>query len=346
MLDNFLQAIKRGEPRDETFHQVMEALLTAGERLRTPAAVDPDLMVALQSLRRLKLEEALPAEVTKGRKRLVGKRLIGTVPIDRIDSWLDTIRSALASLLTGDGPLRALLAYSFYLISHGPGPDTAWYIRLAIQKLEDDQAQAPHEAEALARLGAVEALPASARRLDAFTAARPTRPTSNVSLTRPSRSPSTKPSPSSNGELAAKTRGAAMTRDELQRIEQAIGRPLSAAVRRFFLNYPPELRSTTRDLGPDPEGEPCVECAADNELCDTADAVIAHNRRVGWASDFPDNLLILGAGESGETYWVDLDDERGAVYRFEAGADPEDSDPLSDSLEEFAQGLIESYRKG
>ena len=57
-------------------------------------------------------------------------------------------------------PRRALLAYSFHLISHGPGPNKAWYVRLAIQKLEDDKVQGPHEAEALARLGAVEALPA------------------------------------------------------------------------------------------------------------------------------------------------------------------------------------------
>lgn len=161
LLDDFLQAIRRGEPRDEIFHQVMEALLTAGERLHTAAAaVDPDLLAVLQSLRRLKLEDALPADLTKGRKRLVGKRLVGTVSIDRIDSWLDTIRSALNSLLGGNGPQRALLAYSFYLISNGPGPNTAWYVRLAIRKLEDDKAQAPHEAEALARLGAVEALPA------------------------------------------------------------------------------------------------------------------------------------------------------------------------------------------
>jgi hypothetical protein len=138
-----------------------------------------------------------------------------------------------------------------------------------------------------------------------------------------------------------------MTQDDLQRIEQAIGRLLSAAVRRFFLHYPPELRGTTRELGPDPEGEPCVECAADNELCDTADAIVAHNdRRSGRRSDFPDNLLILGEGGCGETYWVDLDDERGAVYRFEAGTDPGHSEQLWDSMEEFAHGLIESYKNG
>jgi hypothetical protein len=137
-----------------------------------------------------------------------------------------------------------------------------------------------------------------------------------------------------------------MTDHDLGRIEQAIGRQLSAAVRRFFLNYPPELRSTARDLGPTPDGEPYLERAADNELCDTADAVIAHNRREGWASDFPDNMLIVGAGECGETYWVDLDDERGAVYQFEAGTEPEDSDQLWDSLDEFALELIRSYGKG
>lgn len=76
-----------------------------------------------------------------------------------------------------------------------------------------------------------------------------------------------------------------MTQDDLQRIEQALGQPLSPAVRHFFLNYPPELRS-----------------------------------------------------------WVDLDDARGAVYRVEAGTIPEHSNSAADSLEEFAQGLIESYR--
>jgi hypothetical protein len=138
-----------------------------------------------------------------------------------------------------------------------------------------------------------------------------------------------------------------MTEDDLLRIERAIERPLPAAVRRFFLNYPTELRTTTRDLGPTPDGEPYLECAADNELCDGPDAIIALNAATAGGFAYPERtsrMLIVGEGGCGEMYWVDLDDERGPVYRFEAGQEPEFSDPVADSLEEFADNLIASYR--
>jgi hypothetical protein len=139
-----------------------------------------------------------------------------------------------------------------------------------------------------------------------------------------------------------------MTPNDLQRIEQALGRPLSAVVRRFFLNYPPELRTTVREIdAPKEAGGPCTECAADSELCDDADAIIEMNKRQsGWDSDFPDNMLIVRGGACGETYWVDLNDERGAVYRFDAGTEAEYSDQPWDSLEDFARNRIESYRAG
>jgi hypothetical protein len=141
-----------------------------------------------------------------------------------------------------------------------------------------------------------------------------------------------------------------MTEHDLQRIEQAIGRPLSAAVRRFFLNYPEELRTTTRATGgEDEDGNPHTECPADSELGDDPDAIIGANtpgQSYLLPLDWAPNMLILGAGACGETYWVDLDDEGGSVHRFEAGQEAADSDDLADSLEEFAQGLIESYRQG
>jgi hypothetical protein len=139
-----------------------------------------------------------------------------------------------------------------------------------------------------------------------------------------------------------------MTTNDLQRIEAALGRPLPAAVTHFFLNYPPELRSTVREIAaPDGDGDPDTECAADAELSDNPDQIIAiNNRQSGWDADFPDNLLIVGGGECGETYWVDLDDQRGPVYRFEAGTEPEHSDQPWDSLEDFARSLLESYRSG
>src|SRR5262249_46530382 len=112
-----------------------------------------------------------------------------------------------------------------------------------------------------------------------------------------------------------------MTEDDLHRIEQAIERPLPEAVRRFFLNYPTELRTTVRDLGPTPDGESYTECAADYELTDDPDGIIAYN--VPGDSSFVNpertpRMLIVGEGSCGEMYWVDLDDPRGSVYRFES----------------------------
>jgi hypothetical protein len=55
------------------------------------------------------------------------------------------------------------------------------------------------------------------------------------------------------------------------------------------------------------------------------------------------NQFILGAGECGETYWVDLDNATGAVYRFESGEDAKYSQEIASSVAEFARVLIGSY---
>lgn len=140
-----------------------------------------------------------------------------------------------------------------------------------------------------------------------------------------------------------------MTDDDLLQIERAVERPLPATVRRFFLNYPADLRLTKRDMGTDQDGQPFTECAADYELCDTADAILALNAP-GLTSprplDWTPRMLIVGMGACGEVYWVDLDDERGRVYRFESGQDAESSDSVADSLAGFAEGLVASYRDG
>ena len=57
-----------------------------------------------------------------------------------------------------------------------------------------------------------------------------------------------------------------MTRSDIQRIEAAIGRTLSVAVREFYLNYPAELRATKASYEDD-EGNAITECPADTELC-------------------------------------------------------------------------------
>jgi hypothetical protein len=96
-------------------------------------------------------------------------------------------------------------------------------------------------------------------------------------------------------------------------------------------------------MGTDPDGEPYLECPADNELAGDPDAIIALNTS---GLDRTPRMLVVGEGGCGETYWVDLDDQRGPVYRFEAGQEAASSDPVADSLEEFAGNLIASYRDG
>ena len=137
-----------------------------------------------------------------------------------------------------------------------------------------------------------------------------------------------------------------MTLSDILRIEAAIGRAVSPAVREFYLNYPAELRTTTTGYEDD-EGSTITESPADYELCDSADGLIALNDRRpgGNAALMEANQFILGAGGCGETYWVDLDDVTGAVYRIEAGEDVKYSEEVAGSLAEFAGVLIASYGK-
>src|SRR5262245_30413579 len=132
LLDGFVLALQRGEPHEVGFHEAMEALLAVGERMHASTPVDSELMATLGSLRRLSVEDVLAAHLPKGRR--VGTRQkvpIGTIPLDRVEQWLDTIRSTLASLQGGEAPHRSLTAYAQYLGDHGPGPNPASFVRLA-----------------------------------------------------------------------------------------------------------------------------------------------------------------------------------------------------------------------
>ncbi|HUR53821.1 MAG TPA: SMI1/KNR4 family protein [Gemmataceae bacterium] len=126
-----------------------------------------------------------------------------------------------------------------------------------------------------------------------------------------------------------------MTSGDLDRLEAAIGRPLSAALREFFLNFPPELRVADEDRDPD---------EMDFELTDDADALIAMNSdgfdRI-WLPNAGPNFFALGCGGCGETYWVDLDDPNAAVYFADAGTEAEFSDQVADSIAAFARRMLE-----
>src|SRR3569623_1193055 len=70
----------------------------------------------------------------------------------------------------------------------------------------------------------------------------------------------------------------AVSPSDIERIDAACDRDLSAALREFYLNYPAELRATNSG-DPDDERNSSTECPADNELCDHADGLIALNDR-------------------------------------------------------------------
>jgi hypothetical protein len=119
-----------------------------------------------------------------------------------------------------------------------------------------------------------------------------------------------------------------MTERDLRRLEAAIGRSLSPAVRQFFLNFPTALRERDEDDDGD-----------DFALTDSADDLIRMNTPGPGRIMIPNagpNVFALGSGDCGETWWVDLDDEHGAVYFCDAGTYAEYSDRVSESIEEFA----------
>ena len=117
-----------------------------------------------------------------------------------------------------------------------------------------------------------------------------------------------------------------MTEQDVQRIEGAIGRPVSVAFRQFMLNPPSEL-------GAVPE-----------LLCD-ADGIIEFNRSAATLA-WPAHQLGLGENGCGDVYSVDLDDERGAVYLSgpHSGYESPEADGYFErafeTLHQFSQHLI------
>ena len=74
MLDGFLQSLKQGEPSDDRFHQVIEAILELGVRLhcRLPRPTISRTCWATHFLHDLTLHVRIAAGTPKGVKRKVG----------------------------------------------------------------------------------------------------------------------------------------------------------------------------------------------------------------------------------------------------------------------------------
>lgn len=125
-----------------------------------------------------------------------------------------------------------------------------------------------------------------------------------------------------------------MTAADLQRLEKAIGRSMPQPIRDFFLNFPPGLRTPDEQRDAD---------YSDFELTDDVEALITINTDGPWRVWLPEagpSFFALGSGGCGETWWVDLDSEKGIVYFADAGTYAHHSDHVADSLAEFAQGML------
>lgn len=127
-----------------------------------------------------------------------------------------------------------------------------------------------------------------------------------------------------------------MTTADLQRLETAIGRPLSRPVRQFFLDFPRSLRRHEEERDPDTDGFELTDRVADLIGMNTPGGIMIPSSS-GRVSPYPgSHIFALGSGACGETWWVDLDDQHGEVYFCDAGTYAEDSDRVADSIGEFA----------
>jgi hypothetical protein len=99
-----------------------------------------------------------------------------------------------------------------------------------------------------------------------------------------------------------------MTEADLQRIEDALGRPLPDAFRHVMLNFPQVLIDAATMT--DPDGNEFLDSMM---ISPDADAIIAGiaEREPGW----PASYVIVGENGCGEVYSVDVAKETCPVYQ-------------------------------
>ena len=97
------------ELREQSFHEVMQALRTVAPQLQA-AAIDRELISALWGICHFGRAWAL-----ENGSMLQRNDLITPADADRLDEWLSIISYAVASLLDNSGPEEAFQPDDFYL---------------------------------------------------------------------------------------------------------------------------------------------------------------------------------------------------------------------------------------
>ena len=98
-----------------------------------------------------------------------------------------------------------------------------------------------------------------------------------------------------------------MNEDDLKRIEAVLGRSLPEAFRKVMLNFPQELIDAATMT--DPYGNEFRDAMM---ISPDADAIIAGIESREW--DWPENLIVVGEDGCGETFSVDISEEKCPVY--------------------------------
>lgn len=131
---------------------------------------------------------------------------------------------------------------------------------------------------------------------------------------------------------------------DLQRIEEALGRPLPQVFRDVMLNFPQQLIDAATLT--DNDGN---EFLADMLISPNADRIINgiewRRQEPGW----PQNYIVVGDNGCGEEFSVDISQEKCPVWMSGPHNDAGASGPakegyfeqLSDELERWVRGLVD-----
>jgi len=160
LADGFLVSLRpyRGL-QEKNFHLVMEALLTAGERIHREPQVDRDLVRTVWSLCwYARVWGLYPAGM------LQRNRLITAADTARLERWVGTLEIVALRLLRGWPPHHAVYHYAEYVVEVGGWDNVAFFVGLMGRAVADPEVSDAIEtiAQALGKLGplAKAALPA------------------------------------------------------------------------------------------------------------------------------------------------------------------------------------------
>ncbi len=118
--------------REKNFHLVMEALLTAGERVHREPQVDRDLVSTIWSLCWYARMWGLNPSGMLQRNGLI------TVPdIARLQLWVDTVEQTALRLLNGSPPHVVVSHYAEYVVEVGWWDNVTFFVGLMSRAVSD-----------------------------------------------------------------------------------------------------------------------------------------------------------------------------------------------------------------